>query len=281
MAGVATAVAAVSAAAIFIRLANAPSLAISFWRCAIAAAVIGPIAIFGRAPFPRGRALVDAMLAGVALAFHFALWIASLSYTSVAASVVLVCTQPVFVTVFAWVWLDEKTSRLAQAGIAVAFVGSVLIGLDAEGGSAALSGNLLATGGAIAVSVYVLLGRRVRAGGVGLLPYTATVYGTSALVLGATALVAGVPLHGFGANAWTFIVATALIPQLLGHTLFNWALGYVAAPVLSSTILAEPVVSSLLALVILDEVPGALTTAGGLVVLGGLALVQRGEAASG
>jgi drug/metabolite transporter (DMT)-like permease len=188
LAGVLVAVASVSAAAIFIRLADAPALAVATWRNVFAVAILLPVVLVRREAMPRGRSLGLALLSGVALAFHFALWISSLDHTTVAASVVLVCTQPIFVTLFAWLLLKEKTSAGQMAGIGVAFVGTVLIAADDSVGQGALGGNLLALGGAVAVAVYVLIGRRVRSSGVALLPYATVVYATAGLVLLPTTL---------------------------------------------------------------------------------------------
>jgi drug/metabolite transporter (DMT)-like permease len=278
LAGVFVAVASVSAAAIFIRLADAPALAIASWRNAIAVALLLPVVLARRETFPRGRPLRLALLSGVALAFHFALWISSLEHTSVAASVVLVCTQPIFVTLLSWWLLKERTSALAMGGIAVAFAGTLFIALDESVFDGALLGNLLALGGAVAVAAYVLIGRSVRAGGVALLPYATVVYATAAAVLLPATALLGVPLTGFSGETWAWLAAIAVFPQILGHTLFNWALKYVKAPVLSGTILLEPVVSTLLAWAVLAEVPGTQTLVGGAVVLAGLALLLRGRA---
>ncbi len=277
-AGVAVAVAAVSAAAIFIRLADAPAIAIAMWRNVIACVVLGPALLATRGRMPSGKTLAICLASGVMLAGHFGLWISSLSYTSVAASVVLVCTQPIFVAVLARVLLKEHTSTLAWMGIIVAVVGTTLIGSDGSFGDSALLGNLLAVGGAITVAFYVLLGRVARGTGeLGLLSYAVVVYATAGLTLFVVALATDTPLVGFSLETWGWIAAIGFGPQVLGHTLFNWALRWMKASVLSSTILIEPVVSTALAVVLLDEVPGVLTLIGGGVVLGGVALVIRGR----
>lgn len=276
--GVSLSLLAVSFAAIFIRLAEAPALAVALHRNALAAALLFPAALLARAPFPRGRGLWLCVASGVALAFHFGLWISSLDHTSVAASVVLVCTQPIFVALFARIFLGERTGLVAVAGIVLAIGGTALIvGEESLAGAAPL-GSALALGGSLAVAIYVLIGRAMRAGGTGLLPYAVVVYATAAVALGLACLVLEVPVFGFPAKSWLWIGAIALGPQILGHTLFNWALKHVKASVLSSTILIEPVLSTLLAWVILAEVPGRYTVVGGVVVLSGLALVLRNRA---
>ena len=274
---VAVGVLAVSAAAIFIRLADAPAVAVAFWRCALGAALLLPLALVRRERFPRGRDLWVGIASGVALGAHFGFWISSLDYTSVAASVVLVSTQPVFVAVLAYMIFGERTSPLSFAGILAALVGTAIIAGDDSVGSAALLGNALALAGAVTVAVYVLIGRSARAGGIGVLPYSVVVYSAAALALLPVALVLDVRLWGYSAETWFWLWAITLGPQLMGHTVFNWALRYVEASVISGTILAEPVISALLAWLILAEKPGLPTILGGCVVLLGLFLLLRGR----
>lgn len=274
---VAVGVLAVSAAAIFIRLAEAPALAVAFWRCALGVVVLLPPALAGRERFPRGRALRVLVASGAALGAHFGFWIASLDYTSVAASVVLVSTTPVFVAILAYLLLGERTSRLSFFGILVALAGTAAIASDASAGSVALLGNVLAIGGALTFAVYVLIGRSQRTTvSIGVLPYSIVVYSAAALTLLPVALLSGAELWGYSRETWLWLWAIALGPQILGHTVLNWALRYVEASVISGTILAEPVVSALLAWLILAEKPGLATLLGGAVVLLGLFLLLRG-----
>ncbi len=274
---VAVGVLAISAAAIFIRLADAPAIAVAFWRCALGVALLLPPALLRRERFPRGRDLYAGVASGVALGAHFGFWISSLDHTSVAASVVLVSTQPVFVAILAYLLFGERTSPLSFAGILVALAGTAIIAGDDSVGSAALLGNTLALVGAVTVAIYVLIGRSSRTGGIGVLPYSVVVYSAAALALLPVALLFEVRLWGYSGETWLWLWAITLGPQILGHTVFNWALRYVEASVISATILAEPVVSALLAWLILSEKPGAATVFGGAVVLSGLFLLMRGR----
>lgn len=284
IAAVAVAIFAVSAAAILIRKAEAPPLAIAFWRNALATVFLLPLALrTGPAAFraqlrPLKSSRKTAALAiasGVCLALHFGLWIPSLVYTSVAVSVVLVCTQPVFVAIFAAIVLREKTSFLGALAIAIAIGGVALIALndDVAQGTNPHLGAILALGGAVTVAFYVLVGRGLRSTGVGLYPYVIVVYSVASLTLLLACLVLDVPLLGYAPRAWGWLLAIALGPQILGHTLMNWSLEHVPAPVLSATILAEPVVSAGLAWVVLDEKLTAQTAAGDGIVLSALALL--------
>jgi drug/metabolite transporter (DMT)-like permease len=273
---VAVGVLAVSAAAIFIRFADAPALAVAFWRNALGVLVLLPLALYWREAFPRGRALFYGVASGAALGVHFGFWISSLDYTSVAASVVLVCTQPVFVAILAYLVFGERTSPLSFLGILVALVGTAVIASDGSVGSATFFGNTLALIGAVMVAVYVLIGRSLRTTGVGVLPYSIVVYASASATLAPAALYAGAPLWGYSGETWFWLFAIMLGPQILGHTILNWALKYVDASIISGTILAEPVVSALLAWLVLSERPGLATVLGGVVVLVGLYLLLRG-----
>ena len=270
---VAVGVLAVSAAAIFIRLANAPALAVAFWRNALGVLVLLPLALYWREAFPRGRSLYYGVASGAALGAHFGFWISSLDYTSVAASVVLVCTQPVFVAIVAYLVFGERTSPLSFLGILVALVGTAVIASD---GSVTFFGNTLALIGAVMVAVYVVIGRSLRTTGVGVLPYSIVVYASASATLAPAAFYAGAPLWGYSGETWFWLFAIMLGPQILGHTILNWALKYVDASIISGTILAEPVVSALLAWLVLSERPGLATALGGVVVLVGLYLLLRG-----
>jgi drug/metabolite transporter (DMT)-like permease len=271
---------AVSASAVFIRLAGAPAVAIAFWRCALGAAVLLPPALARKDSFPKGRALYAGIASGVALGAHFGFWISSLDYTSVAASVVLVSTQPVFVAVLAYLLFGERTSPQSFLGILIAIAGTAVIAFDRTVGSAALWGNVLALIGAVTVAVYVLIGRSSRTGGIGVLPYSVVVYAAAAATLLPVAVILDVRLWGYSGGTWFWLAAITLGPQLMGHTVFNWALRYVEASIISGTILAEPVVAALLAWLVLSERPGLLTIVGGIVVLAGLYFLLKGRSAA-
>ena len=268
---------AVSAAAIFIRLADAPAVAVAFWRCALGAALLLGPSFVRRERFPKGRDLYVGVASGVALGAHFGFWNSTLDYTSVAASVVLVSTQPVFVAILASLLFGERTSPVSFAGILAALAGTAVIAGDDSVGSAAPLGNALALAGAVTVAVYVLIGRSSRTGGIRVLPYSVVVYSAAALSLLPVALILDVKLWGYPGETWFWLWAITLGPQIMGHTVFNWALRYVEASILSGTILAEPVVSALLAWLILAEKPGLPTIVGGAVVLLGLFLLLHGR----
>ena len=251
----ATGVVAVSFSAIFIRLAHAPALSVALYRNAFAAAMVVPLALLYRRDELRrirpGQALI-AVGAGALLAVHFATWIASLSYTTIAASVVLVTASPILVAAVSWAAFDERVTRTALVGI--------LIGLA----------------GAAAAAGYFVAGRKLRQD-VSLLSYVALVYSTCAILLWPAAVVAGVRLTGFPAKTWGLFVLMAVVPQMLGHTVFNYLLKDVSATVVAIAIMGEPVGSTLLALVIFGESPPWPALLGGILLLAGVYVALTAE----
>ena len=151
-----------------------------------------------------------------------------------------------------------------------------MIASDGSVGSATFFGNTLAVIGAITIAVYVLIGRSLRTTGTGVLPYSIVVYASASATLAPAALYAGAPLLGYSGETWFWLFAVTLGPQILGHTVLNWALRYVDASIISGAILAEPVVSVALAWLILFERSGISTLVGGIIVLAGLFLLLRG-----
>jgi drug/metabolite transporter (DMT)-like permease len=266
----------VSFGSIFVRLAAAPPLAVSFYRVALASLLLLPFAgPQARRSWPAldARRRVLLIGAGLALALHFATWIASLSYTTVASSVLLVNTAPLFTVVLSQVFLHEKPSATVLAAIPLAVLGAALIAYgDWTGSPGSLLGNGLALFGAVMVAVYQVVGRGLREA-LPLDAYVLGVWGAAALALAALARGFGVPLAGYPAKTWTAFLALAVVPTLGGHGLVNKSLRSLPAPTVGLFLLGEPVIASLLAWILFHEIPGAWTLAGGAVVLAALGLV--------
>lgn len=277
------AVVAVSWAAPLIRIAEGVHpLAISFWRTAIAAVVLTPVCLVRyRADFAAlaRRDIWIMLAAGAMLAAHFATWIASVNMTTVAASALLVASQPVFVALISGL-AGEAVSRRAWLGVALAMAGAALISsgdafgpgaLSGADGSTAIKGDLLALSGAAAAAVYFIIGRRVRQR-MEVLPYVTAVYGACALFLLVAMLIFRVPFGGYAAGDWWAIAAIAAGPQLIGHTTLNFLLLRIAAVKVAVVIMCEAIGSALIAAVLFDEVPGILIVPGGAALLVGIAL---------
>ncbi|PSP54806.1 EamA/RhaT family transporter [Halobacteriales archaeon QS_1_67_19] len=231
-----------------------------------------------------GRDALVTVVTGVALAAHFAAWFESLEWTSVAASVTLVQSQPLFVAVGAALLLDERITARMILGILVAVAGAAFMSLGGLLSGAALEGprplygNALAVIGAVMAAGYVLAGRSLRQR-VALVPYVTVVYTVCAVALLTVALVEGetVALTAYPPAEWLLFLGMAVGPGIFGHTVINWALKYVESSVVSVTLLGEPVGSTLLALALLAEVPDAFTVAGGAVVLVGIYITATGR----
>ncbi|PSP93265.1 EamA/RhaT family transporter [Halobacteriales archaeon QS_4_62_28] len=278
----AVAVVAISTSAILIRWSEAPPVVAAFYRVLLTTALLAPITMGRHAGSFRtlsGTHLLAAGVTGLALAAHFAAWFESLSWTSVAASVTLVQSQPLFVVAGAWLLLDERVTRRTVAGVAVALAGMVVMSLgDFLGGTAVgprpLYGNGLALIGAVTAAGYVLAGRSLRQR-LPLLPYVTVVYGIATLALLAVVVGQGHPLVGYPGREWALFLAMAVGPGVLGHTLVNWSLAHVESSLVSVALLGEPLGSALLALLLLAEVPSLWTVVGGAVVLAGIAVTAR------
>ncbi len=279
-------VAAVGFAAIFVKLARAPSLSIALYRNAFAAAVLLPLALARRPGELRrltARQWAAAIGAGALLAIHFATWISSLALTTVASSVVLVSASPVFSAAGSRLLFRERTSRAALLGIAVALAGAgVVSGGDIALSGRALAGDLLALAGAVTASGYFLAGRGLRQE-ISLLTYVAVAYTACAVVLVPIAIVGGAPLGGLPARSWIMFALLALVPQLVGHTTFNYLLRDMDATLVGIAVMGEPIVSTALAALLLRQVPPWTALAGGAVLLAGVyvALVGQSRAAAG
>jgi drug/metabolite transporter (DMT)-like permease len=258
-------------------LVVAPVLAIAFWRNAAGAAAMLPVLLTReRATLIglRRRDLRSSGVAGLFLAAHFAAWLPSLSMTTVAASIALVTTTPI------WTALAARISGVrlpAQVwwGLVLAVVGAALIaGVDFAVSLEAVAGDGLALLGAIAAGGYVLAGARARQR-LATSAYAVVCYSTCALVLAVATLVVDVPLAGFSARDWWLIAAITFVAQLLGHTLLNLVLSTVGPTVVSLAVLLEVPGSLIVALVLLDQAPPLLALPGMAAVVVGVALVVR------
>jgi len=224
-------------------------------------------------PGSRGKKILLLALSGFFLGVHFALWVLSLSFTSVAVSVVLVNTQPVFAALLAWLFLGEAPAKRQAWGIAVALAGVTLLGLTQGSSPGGPKGSLLALGGALSGASYYVVGRSLRPR-MGLWAYVTPVYAGAGLLLLLAALAFQAPLGPFPPREWLIFAALAAAPTLFGHTLLNWALRWLPAPVVNLVALGEPVGASFLAAVLpsIGEVPRASTFLFGGVILAGIFL---------
>lgn len=289
-----TAILAVSTSSIFIRFAqaDAPSLVIAALRLTCATLLLAPLVwtrhreelqTLGR------NEIIPGALAGIFLAVHFATWISSLEYTSVASSVVFVSTGPLWVALLSPVLLHERLTRAVMIGLAMAVLGGIIVGvsdactwdagpqcpeLDQIMEGRAMWGNFLALAGAWTVSGYLMIGRKLRTK-ISLIPYIFLVYGMSAIALIVLMLASGHSALGYPARTYGWIFLLAAFPQLIGHSTYNWVLRYIPATLVAITTLVEPIGSAILAYFVLRETPSNGVLFGGLLILLGIYLASR------
>ena len=293
--GLVLGIAAVSTASLLIRLSQveAPSFVIAAGRLTLASLIIGSFAwpkLRLELPKQTRKTIFLLILAGLFLGFHFATWITSLEYTSVASSVVIVTTAPLWVAIFSPVFLKEKITKWIVIGLVVSLAGSVIVGLNSAciiankelncqsfleitSGSMFL-GNILALLGAFFSAGYLIVGRRTR-NSLSLSSYTFVVYSVAAVVLIFLVIITGQTVLGFSTKIYLYIAALAIIPQLIGHSAFNWALKYLSAAVVSIALLGEPIGTVILAFLFLKESPTILEIIGGVLILGGILISSR------
>jgi drug/metabolite transporter (DMT)-like permease len=273
---------AVSFGAIFLRLAgeDTPVLIKSLYRVGLATLVLLPFALKSARPEWKQLTRRDWLLVAVAgtfLAIHFITWVASLNHTTVASSVVLVTTNPLWVALLTPFVSTERVSAQTWAGILLSVGGSAVIGWGDFGtGAEALWGDALALMGALSAAGFLLIGRRVRQK-LSLLAYVVPMYGTGALVLLVLALLQGLPLVGYDTMTYGWLIAVALVPQLIGHTSYNWALQWFSPSLIAVTLLGEPILSTLWAYLFLNESVAPSTFYGGALILVGVFFAVRGE----
>jgi drug/metabolite transporter (DMT)-like permease len=269
---VAVAVVAVGTSAIMIMYAESGPLTIAFYRLLFTTLMLVPfVAVYEREALRKldRRDLLRLAAVGLVLALHFSLWIASVRMTTVANSVVLVTTHPLFVAGISALFLKEYSPRHALLGGVVAGMGVVVMfaGDLSNGG---LLGDAMAFGGAIAAGTYIVAGRSERRK----LPtgtYCIVVYAFTTLFLLPGAFLEShlVPAANLD---WLLFLAMAAVPGIMGHTFYNYALGHVSAFLVSTSLLGEPVISSLLAAILFAQVPPALSMLGIPLVFAGIVL---------
>jgi drug/metabolite transporter (DMT)-like permease len=270
-------IAAASTSAVLVRYASGVQpLAIAFWRCAAGAAVLTPFSGRRLRRLDGGKVRLP-LVAGAFLAVHFATWITSIRLTTVASSVLLVSTTPVFIAATAWIVQHVRFPMSTWTGIAIALAGIALIGGGDLSGSSLL-GDLLALAGAAGAGGYFMAGQLSRKD-LGILEYATITYAGAASFLLIACLVQDVPLTGYPAQGWWALLGLVVGPQLLGHTFINFALKEIDPTTVSVAVMVEPVLATALAFVLLGEVPSLLVLPGGAAVLFGIYLVTIGNPA--
>ena len=265
----------VSLSAIFVKLASADAGVIAFYRMLFSVLIMLPWFLMKYRHEVKDlskRDWIFSAIAGVFLAFHFILWFESLNYTSVASSTVLVTMQPLFAFLGTYLFFKEKITFNTFVAGGIAIIGSVLIGWgDFKISGSALYGDLLALVACALVTGYLLFGQDVRKR-LSLVTYTMVVYSISTITLFFYIIVKGESFGPYASMDWFWFILLAIIPNLLGHNLFNWSLKWVSTNVISIAILFEPVGAAVLAIFIFNEYLTATQIIGGIVVITGIML---------
>ncbi|WP_335870394.1 DMT family transporter [Bacillus sp. 2205SS5-2] len=271
---------AVSTSAIFVKLSTAEAGVIAFYRLFFTVILMSPLFwLKFRQELKKitKRDWVFSIVSGIFLAFHFILWFESLNYTSVASSTVLVTLQPLFAFIGTYIFFNEKLSVKAILAGGLALCGSVLISWgDFRISGLALWGDILALMACALITAYLLFGQNVRRR-LSLVTYTYVVYSISSLVLFIYVWIKGENYISLPKIEWLYFVLLALIPTLLGHTLFNWSLKWISTSTISMVILIEPIGASLLAYLLLGEVVTPYQVIGGGIIMIGIFLFLLNE----
>ena len=269
----------VSSGAIFARMADAHALVKSAYRLGLASLLLVPYALaFHRREFAAlgRRDFLLTLLSGVFLALHFGTWISSLDYTTVASSVVLVNTIPIWVALFG-VLRGNRPSGAMWGCVVLSVIGAAIVGYgDLAFSGEALIGDALAIAGAIAAAAYITCGKEVRKK-LSVSPYIALCYGTAAVLMWVLVLVLGLDFTGFSTTTWQAFWGMALLAQVLGHSSYNWALGYFSAGFVAIMLLGEPIGSTILAYALFSELPSAMTLAGCALLMVSIVVAARSE----
>ena len=268
----------ISFAAIFIKLADAPPSVVSALRMIFSTILILPFAILSKDLKKEVRILTSRDIAllffsGVLLSLHFLSWITSLSLTGVTSSIVFVSASPLFVALYTVTALKEKISRSFWVGLCIATTGTLIMaGGNIFAGGNSWKGDLLAVAGAVSAAGYFLVGSRLRTR-ISLITYIFPVYLTAAVILTLAVPICGDKFTGLPFISYSYCFLMAIVCQLAGHTVFNWALKRVKAAIVTLTILGEPIGTTILAYFILEEIPATTEIAGGAFILGGILAV--------
>lgn len=264
-----------STSAIFVKMAEAPSGIIAFYRLLFTLAFLVPALLARKKEREQlvhlnGRQLRLAVISGALLAVHWVMWFESLRYTSVASSTVLVSLQPLFSILFGALFLKERVSKWGMVGVFLAIFGSAIIGWgDFQVSGAAFWGDVLSFASAGVISLHFLFGQLLRRE-MDVLPYTVVCYTASTVCLAIYALAAGQSFSGYSCQTWGCFLGLALFATVGGQCVFNLLLKYLTASAVTMGILGEPVGTIILAFFIFGESITLQQTAGMLLILGGL-----------
>lgn len=272
----------ISLSAIFVKYSEAPSSVTAAYRLLWTVLLMTPV-VLGKKSYlaelrqTNRKTVCLCAVSGIFLALHFTFWFESLSHTTVASSTAIVCTEVIWVALGFTIFMKGKLSGTAVISIAVTLAGSLLIAFsDSSGARGSLYGDMLALAAAVFVAVYTLIGRIARTE-MSTISYTYIVYGFCSVSLLAILLFQGYSLFEHGKSPAVVGLLLSIFSTLLGHSIFSWCLKFFSPAFVSASKLCEPVVASVFAVFLFQELPALLQILGGLITIGGVLLYSRAE----
>ena len=263
-----------SLSSIIIRFSEAPALIIAAYRMLFASMMLFfPVFMHSRSEFKilRKNNYIMCIISGVFLALHFASWIQSIQMTTIANSTILVSCSPIFVAAINYFLLKEKITMKMVSGIAMSFLGTLIIGMGSSQGvkSSMMVGNILAFMGAVFVAGYLIIGgvarKSISAG-----PYVFIVYSVSAIVLFVMCFITGTPVYPYPIKEYLLFFLLSFFSSILGHTVYNYLMKYFSSTLISVSTLSEPIFASFMAILVFKEIPSLYTIIGGIIILAGI-----------
>jgi drug/metabolite transporter (DMT)-like permease len=270
---------AISFAPILVRYSHAPVSVQAMYRMLFTILIMLP---FGVKQLPQLRSIKKQDwkllgLAGFFLALHFLLWMESLNYTSIASSTIILTLEPIFVMIGAFFIFKDRIGTLALIGLIVALIGAICVGSgDISLSLKAFTGDLLSLISMLAMVVNLLFAKRILTR-ISSYLYSMIVFTIAFVCFAGYNLVMNFSFTGYPANEWTIFVLLAIIPTVLGHMIFNWLLQYLKPTTISISVLAEPVGSSLLGMMIFKEMVTSFQYIGGAFIILGLLIYMKTE----
>ena len=263
--------------AMFVRWAKVPGPVIGFYRLAIATTLAAPFfarSQYKNGPIQRAYVLIP-LLGGLFAAGDFALWNTSVLYTTASNATLLGNTAPLWVALTAWLFLRERLRLDFWLGLALALSGAVcIVGLDFLTHPSLGAGDLMACGAALFYAAYMLTTQHGRTK-LDAFRYWWLASLSASFGLAAISLVMGYSLSGYSSSTWLIFFATAIVSQIIGYLSISYALGHLPASVVSPSLIGQPIVTTILAIPLLGEMPGGIQIIGGIIALAGIYLVNR------
>nr|WP_072986046.1 DMT family transporter [Clostridium cavendishii] len=276
------AVFAVSSSAIFVKLAQAPSIIIAFYRLFFTTLIFLPFLILNKKYIKELKELskknwIASILSGIILSIHYYLWFESLNYTSIGSSTVIVTLQPLFAVLGGFIFFKENFNRKSIIGCFIAVLGSIIVGFnDFQAGGIALYGDLLAFIAAGIITVYFFISQSIRKD-LSLIPYSVISYLSSSIFLGIISYQSKKAFLGYSLNTWLALLGLSIFATILGQSIFNWLLKWLSTSIISMSILGEPIGTLFLAFIIFNETITSRQGIGILLILCGLSSFLLGK----